>query len=139
MLTIDDRLEIIDLYGRYNHRFDSGDADGWAALFTPDGTFTRRAGGGGSAPYEASGTAGLAASLRKRSEELYKKRGIRHVVSNIVIDPTESGARGTAYVLAMRVGDQQPPLVIATGRYADELTKDTQGWRFRSRTFLPDI
>ncbi|MDZ7729253.1 MAG: nuclear transport factor 2 family protein [Dehalococcoidia bacterium] len=38
-LSTDDRLEIQELYARYNHALDFGDASGWAGCFTPDGVF----------------------------------------------------------------------------------------------------
>ena len=38
-LEISDRIEIEELLARYCHRVDHGDAEGWAALFTPDASF----------------------------------------------------------------------------------------------------
>ncbi len=36
---IADRTQIAELFARYCHSVDHGDADGWAALFTSDGSF----------------------------------------------------------------------------------------------------
>ena len=38
-LSAQDYFEIQQLYARYNIAIDSGDAEGWAATFTPDGVF----------------------------------------------------------------------------------------------------
>ena len=38
-LTAQDYTEIDQLYARYNFSIDSGDAEGWADTFTPDGVF----------------------------------------------------------------------------------------------------
>jgi uncharacterized protein (TIGR02246 family) len=38
-LDVSDRIEIEELLARYCHRVDHGDAEGWANLFTPDGSF----------------------------------------------------------------------------------------------------
>src|SRR5271163_2930815 len=38
-LSAQDYFEIQQLYARYNIAIDSGDAEGWAATFTPDGAF----------------------------------------------------------------------------------------------------
>jgi uncharacterized protein (TIGR02246 family) len=38
-LDVSDRIEIEELLARYCHRVDHDDAEGWAALFTPDGSF----------------------------------------------------------------------------------------------------
>lgn len=138
MITTEDRLEILELYNGYPHLFDSGEAERWAALFTPDATFTVQPPGGGSPSRQVQGTAGLVDMVRKTHEGSYKKRGIRHEVSNIVIEAAEYGARGRAYTMIVRVGDGQPPQITMTGRYADELTRSADGWRFRSRTFFPD-
>ncbi len=37
LLRLEDRMELFDLEGRYARTWDSGDAAGWAALFTDDG------------------------------------------------------------------------------------------------------
>ncbi|MFA5496215.1 MAG: nuclear transport factor 2 family protein [Porticoccaceae bacterium] len=38
-LSIEDRLDITDLFARYVHTVDSNQADAWVALFTADGVF----------------------------------------------------------------------------------------------------
>ncbi|HUE09979.1 MAG TPA: nuclear transport factor 2 family protein [Steroidobacteraceae bacterium] len=38
-LDFEARQDIADLFGRYCHRVDGGDGEGWAALFTDDGIF----------------------------------------------------------------------------------------------------
>ena len=43
-LTTQDYIDIEQLYAQYNHAIDSGDGEGWAATFTPDGAFNRFAG-----------------------------------------------------------------------------------------------
>ena len=39
LAAAEDRLEIIDLEAEYSRAWDSGDTDGWADVFTPDGVF----------------------------------------------------------------------------------------------------
>jgi hypothetical protein len=39
LASVEDRLEIIDLEAEYSRAWDSGDADGWANIFTPEGVF----------------------------------------------------------------------------------------------------
>ena len=140
-LSADDRFEIHELYARYCHCFDSGEADRYAGLFTPDGTFVRQGTpDAGVQPMEVRGTANLAAFVRQRHNELKEsKTGIRHWVSNVSLDATPGGATGTAYVAVFTLGVGEPPKMARLGRYRDELTKGVDGWRFRSRTFQPDF
>lgn len=135
-LSREDHLQIVELYARYAHAYDNAEADRWADVFTPDATFTVRHGADVQA-YELHGTAELAALVRDRHSK-YGKRGIRHALINILADPTEYGASGTAYFMEMRVGDGQPPQVTHTGRYVDELVKGASGWQFRCKTVLVD-
>lgn len=43
-MTAQDYFEIQQLYAKYNHAIDSGNADGYADTFTPDGVFNGNAG-----------------------------------------------------------------------------------------------
>jgi uncharacterized protein (TIGR02246 family) len=89
-LDVSDRIEIEELLARYCHRVDHGDAEGWAGLFTPDGSF------------EVPG-----AMLLKGTEQLRTMPGIvaaqgggkwRHQITSIA---TEAGAKpGTARLQA---------------------------------------
>ncbi len=136
-LGTEDRLEILELYARYCHFFDAGDADRLAALFTPDGDFKVLV-VGGALGRETRGTEELAANVRNGHEGPFKRRGIRHEMCNIIIEASDTGAKGTAYAMAVRVGDQQPPQIASTGRVVDEFSKGPNGWRIRSRTYIPD-
>jgi hypothetical protein len=127
MLTVAHRLEIADLYGRYSHAFDDGHGDEVARLFTADGTFARE----GAEPVV--GQANLAAMANAAAG-----RGMRHMVSNIVIEPAPDGASGRAYALVLVVGSVE--LRLATfGRYDDEFVRTPAGWRFRARRFTPFV
>src|SRR5258706_10278851 len=43
-LTAQDLVDIQQLYAKYNWTLDSGDADGYASTFTPDGVFNNNVG-----------------------------------------------------------------------------------------------
>ncbi|WP_433518209.1 nuclear transport factor 2 family protein [Nonomuraea sp. CA-143628] len=128
-LTTGQRQEITDLYARYSHAFDEGRADEVAALFIEDGVFVRE----GAAPVV--GRDGLAALVRAAAE---RAPGMRHVVSNVLVEATENGATGQAYALALVVGGTD--LRLATfGRYDDEFVPTPEGWRLRVRRFTPFV
>lgn len=126
-LTAEEWQEITDLYARYSHAFDGGHADELAALFAEDGVFAREGGD------PVVGRDGLAALVRGAAE---RTPGMRHLVSNILVEATENGVRGRAYALALVVGETDVRLG-AFGRYDDEFVHTPEGWRLRVRRFTP--
>src|SRR5688572_369185 len=86
-LTTQDCLDIQQLYARYTHAIDGGDAEGYAALFTPDGSFTTNV-----------GRDALIAFIRNRNGA-----NTRHLNSNLLITPTPEGATGSVYNLFLDV------------------------------------
>jgi hypothetical protein len=120
-----DRLDILDLYARYSLLFDTGQADAWADLFTPDGRFYIV---GGPSLY---GTGELRSFAGRRHEDT---PGIRHLVSNVVVEPNGSGVQGSAYVVVLGTVDDGLE-ILTLGGYEDHLVKLETGWRFRSRTY----
>lgn len=119
------RQEITDLYARYSLTFDNGDAAEFARLFAEDGQFVRS----GGTPVQ--GPAALAAFARTAAA---RSPGTRHFVSNILVEPSDEGAVGTAYVLALRIASTVVRLVTM-GRYDDVFVRTPQGWRFSKRQF----
>jgi uncharacterized protein (TIGR02246 family) len=123
-LTADDRLAIAELLARYNHAIDHFEAEAWAALFTPDGALVANG------QVRASGRPALTAYVAARREAATPV--IRHVLSNIVIDPAPHGARVRAYVQAFRIDDWTgAPYVM--GEYDDEVVREDGRWLFRRR------
>jgi len=115
-LTVADQLDIQQTYARYYHTIDAGDAEGWADTFTEDGEFN--------------GIKGRAALIENRKKSGPSKT--RHVVSNLVLTPTEEGAKGSLYVFIF--DPQQVPVKINSySRYDDTLVKTPQGWRFKTK------
>lgn len=132
--TIQDRLEILDLYARQSHAVDSGEAFAWAATFTPEGEFTSP-----TFRVKARGTAALTEfatmsheAARRRSEQL------RHCFSAIVLDAEGEGVRGTAYLMIVATGSTGSRIDRML-RVDDRLSDDPEhGWRFRSRVVHRD-
>ena len=115
-LTTQDYVEIQQLYARYVHAIDSGDAEGYAALFTPDGSFNNNV-----------GRDALVAFIRNRTAS-----GMRHINTSLVITPTPEGARGAVYNLFINV-DTNPTTVTGASQYQDTLVRTPLGWRFKTR------
>ncbi len=129
-LTDADRLAILELAARYNHAIDSGDADAWAATFTPDGVFE-------TARDNVAGSAALAQFATAFHERL---PGSRHWNDNHVIDADADDGPDRAthrcYLQLLRTGKDAG--IITTGRYEDRLRRVDGQWRFVHRKVLSD-
>src|SRR5215831_5590701 len=119
-LTGDDYIEIQQLYARYNHAIDTGDAEGYAATFIPDGVFNTFTG------HDA-----LVGFIHRWRDNM-KGGDRRHWNTNLLITPTAEGANGSVYLLLVDVS-QRPPAIVAAAMYDDQLVKTPQGWRFKKR------
>lgn len=124
-LTADDYIEIQQLYARYNTAIDSGDAEGYAATFTPDGVFNNFKG------HDA--LVGFIKAWRERMNGAAR----RHWNTNLVITPTADGASGTVYLFLMDVS-AKPPAIQTAAKYEDQLVKTGEGWRFKVRQTKSD-
>lgn len=126
-LSVEDQLAIQQLYARYNHAIDFGDAEGWAACFTPDGVFNSGMGGPQQGTEALKAFAGGFASRMKA----------RHWNTNLVVEGSGESAKGKCYLMLMNLADgKATPLVTAV--YHDELKKTADGWKFASRAVQPD-
>ncbi len=139
-LSADDYIAIQQLYARYTTTFDHGDRDGYVACFTRDGQLTMPAG------WEVFGAPRQSPKgydeLIEHTEYFFARRGKRrgyHWNTSIVIEPTEYGAYGTCYLMAVRATD--PPVSVDSTceirmalHYKDELVKQDGKWLFRRRT-----
>ena len=127
-LSTEDRLEIEQLYAKYNHSIDFGDGDAWAKTFTPDGLFD----GGRGAPMV--GTEALAGFANGFASQI---KG-RHWTNNLLVEPSASGAAGKCYLILFNLAAEGGPAPMVTGVYHDELAKGSDGWRFTSRKVVGD-
>ena len=124
-LTADDYMEIQQLYAQYNFAIDSGDADAWAATFTPDGVFNSFAG------QEA-----LKGFIKRWVESMnggYRK----HWNTNLVITGDGKTAQGKVYLMLLDTS-VRPAAIATTATYDDTLVKTDAGWRFTKRTTKAD-
>jgi uncharacterized protein (TIGR02246 family) len=125
-LSADDHQAVLNLYSRYNRAIDFGDAEGWAACFAPDGVFHTSA-------LTATGTDELLAfanGFKERSEGR-----LRHHISNVYVEATDSGARGGSYLLMLKAATEEDPqtTIVTAAIYEDELSKHDGEWRFTRR------
>jgi hypothetical protein len=124
-LTTQDYIDIEQLYAQYNHAIDGCDAEGWAATFTPDGTFMR-----------FTGKEALVGFVKQWCERM-NGANRRHWNTNLRITPSSDGASGTVMLMLLDVS-ARPASIANTGTYSDALVRTPDGWRFKSRTIKGD-
>ena len=125
-LSLDDRLEILDLIARYSHAVDGGDGQAFADCWTDDGRFR-----GSSSTAE-----GRAELLALPPKLLAANPHTRHWNANILIEGDGDEARTSAYVLVVDVAAAPRPR--SSGVYHDTLRRVDGAWRFVTRTVTPD-
>ena len=125
-LSADDTIDILQLYSRYNTAIDTGDGSGFGACFVPDGVFDN-----GMNVIEGQAAIGEFATQTHSALP-----GMRHNTTNIVVEGDGETATGSAFLIGYLVDGGYK--VITTGRYNDEFTKTSEGWRLNKRIYKPD-
>jgi len=146
-LTAMDYIQIKQLVNRYAFALDTASRNGYdyADLFSRDGVFDSNTRG------RVQGRDQLAALARgDKKGPLY----VNHYIMNHLIEPTADGAVGRQYLINIShdqnipsvgpnpnqwdlVGQKRGSLDTVGGHYEDVYTKTPEGWRFRSRRFVP--
>ena len=121
ILSAQDYAEIQQLYARYNVAIDTGDAEAYAATFTPDGMFNNFTG--------RDALIGFIKTWRERLNGASR----RHWNSNLLISGDTKTASGSVYLMLLDVSTK-PATIVAVGSYTDSLIKTSDGWRFTKRT-----
>jgi hypothetical protein len=124
-MSAQDYFEIQQLYARYNNAIDSGDADGWAATFTPDGVFNTFVGHDALVNFVKTWREKLGGATRK------------HWNNNLQITGNSKEANGSVYLMLVDFSTK-PPGIVGTASYTDSLVKTKDGWRFTKRTTKGD-
>jgi SnoaL-like domain len=125
-LTAQDNFEIQQLYVRYNIAIDAGDAEGYAATFTPDGVFNQFSG------HDA--LVGFVKMWREKLNGATRK----HWNTNLQITGTAKEASGFVYLMLLDISTK-PVSILTTATYTDSLLKTKDGWRFTKRTTKSDV
>lgn len=132
-----DRLDILDLLGRYAHAYDGGDRATLESLFTDDAEFHIH-GNVGRVPATMVGRDTIVAALVGKWEAIRPEQR-RHIATNLVVlEQGATTARAASY-LALVATSGGTTAVLATGRYEDDLVKGDDGrWRIHRRHATTD-
>jgi hypothetical protein len=125
-LSAQDNFEIQQLYARYNIAIDSGDAEGWAATFTPDGVFNTFSGHDQLVNFVKNWREKLNGATRK------------HWNNNLQISGNSKEASGYVYLMLVDFSTK-PASILTTMTYTDSLVKTKNGWRFTKRITKGDV
>ena len=138
-LTALDYIEIGQLSDRYSFAIDTCTNKGYdyADPYTEDGQFGVSDEWGKPGRVFAKGRDALANADGGgpdgcRDPKTMLGYGITHVIVNLVITPTATGAVGRCKLLAMGVGGN-PTTIEQQGGYEDVYVKTKDGWRFKTR------
>jgi hypothetical protein len=134
VITVEDRLAILDLFARQSHCIDGGDAAGWAATYALDGSFH-------SPTYKLTATGRTALTdFAENSNSGAKARGeqFRHHVSAVRLTPKTATEVASVSYLMILATTLDGTRVDRSVRMFDELVKVEGEWLVASRTVLRD-
>jgi ketosteroid isomerase-like protein len=127
-LTTEDRFDIMDLVARYAECVDTGDAEGYAALFTPDGVVEHSAGSVRGRDEIRAWVADLAQQNR-----VGKHSKLKHIMGLPVIRGEGDRATSRVYVTIPRLMDSGEIVIRLAGTYFDDCVKQDGRWLFAKR------
>ncbi|HKN00146.1 MAG TPA: nuclear transport factor 2 family protein [Candidatus Binataceae bacterium] len=123
--SVEDRLDIHDLYARYASAIDNAEYDDWLACFTEDGVFESSRFG------KHSGQEGLRKFTRIYRDSLGGAQ-VLHVITNVHFKIEAEAGMGSCYLVYYHCKDGRVQQAAA-GRYKDTLRKVNGQWHFASR------
>jgi uncharacterized protein (TIGR02246 family) len=133
-LSAEDRLDVMDLVARYAECVDSGDAAGYAALFTPDGVVEHSAGTVEGREAIESWVAALAQENR-----VGKASRLKHIMGLPVVRGDGDKATARTYVTIPRHMESGQIQIRLAGTYHDECVKVDGAWLFAKRVIDLDL
>lgn len=136
-----DRVQIEKLMWQYARALDTQDADGYAAVYTPDGQF----GTGATAVKGREALKKMIADGAQRAAENETKSGQKrqptyHMTTNSYLEFVDKDhARLEAYYITVFAdgGQNRPARIAAAGREVDELVRTNGEWLIKSRDVSP--
>src|SRR5690348_9181238 len=131
----EDRTEIYELYARYCWALDTGDTDGYVALFTEDGEASEESRSGAIEVYRGH------QEIRKLVRRFHERSdfpGHQLQMSQFVFEPDPAGRAQhwvvRSYAWATINRPPEPPRLYWCGHVRDVVAKIDGAWKIRSKT-----
>lgn len=126
--SIEDRLEIHELYGRYGNASSRSDREAWLACWAEDGQWHSHI-------FQCDGRPAIAAQY-DQIMAMFDGLFFVGAVGAITIDGTVARVQSNA----MEIGNlKQGGMFKLAGVYEDRLEKRSEGWLFVKRDYLPVV
>lgn len=125
MISLDDRMAILDLCSRYNYHIDTGASAAWADTFTADGVFDGPVGRAQGRDELIAFCDGLAAQFP----------GAMHFTDNHLFDEVGDAIHHRCF-LSFQVPTDSGTDVMLLG-YEDDVVRVDGEWRFQTRVVAP--
>jgi uncharacterized protein (TIGR02246 family) len=133
-MSIEDRLDVMDLVARYAECVDTADVEGYAGLFMPDGVVEHSAGSVKGRDAIRDWVAGLAKDRRIGPESKLK-----HVLGLPVIRGDGHRCTARTYVVIPRQMESGEISTRLAGAYKDDLVKQDGQWLIEKRVIDLDL
>jgi uncharacterized protein (TIGR02246 family) len=123
-------LEVREVLARQAHLIDSGDAEGWADTYLPDGVFD--------SPTYGAAVVGRAELVEFARRVHTKSPRLRHVLTNVCLardsDDEQCHTLGTLMIVT---ATDEGTRVDRVTTVRDHLVRRDDGWRMARRTVVP--
>jgi hypothetical protein len=137
-MRTEDMLEIQQQIARYSYTLDSGDAEGWANVFTRDGVWESYAAGATKPSTRLDGPAELKAFCTRQFSRRRGGSTSYHHQSGVIFDELTADTAKVRCMLIITVNvPNEPPRLYMTGIYEDRWVKAPEGWRIKYRVLRP--
>lgn len=133
-MNVEDMTAIQQMIALYSYTFDSGDAGGWANVFTTDGTWEFYATGAVEPSTRLAGHEELRAFCERQFGNRPPGLNSMHHQSGVYFEElTGDTARTRVMVIITSQLPQQAGQIYLTGTYYDRWQKTVSGWRLAHR------
>jgi len=129
-MSTEDMLAIQQAIANYSYTFDSGDAEGWANIFTEDGVWEFFGIGQEKPSIKLEGHQALHQFAEQRNRDRPEGVSSYHHQSGVLFDELKSDSARTRAMLVLTVqsSSENTARVLTTGVYYDQWRKTPEGW-----------